>query len=111
MNQTAPKIEEQDNTPPLSLPPIINPITQAFLDQEQQTVFDLVDAFGSPMNLIFPQVIDQNIKAFKEVYKKNNLAGQIYFTSKPNKSLSIMRQVSMNDVNIDVVFPVIFVEN
>ena len=102
MNQTAPKIEEQDNTPPLSLPPIINPITQAFLDQEQQTVFDLVDAFGSPMNLIFPQVIDQNIKAFKEVYKKNNLAGQIYFTSKPNKSLSIMRQVSMNDVNIDV---------
>ncbi|MAM34661.1 MAG: pyridoxal-dependent decarboxylase [Micavibrio sp.] len=103
MIQAVKKTTQQNDTAPrLSLPPVINPQTQKFLDTEGQTVFDLVDAFGSPMNLIFPQVIDRNIKAFKQVYKKNNLSGQIYFTSKPNKSVSIMRQASINDVNIDV---------
>ena len=94
--------QDQWHEPALSLPPIITPITEAFLEHNQQTAFDLVDAFGSPLNLIFPQVIDQNIKAFQDVYKRNNLSGNIYFTSKPNKSLSVMRQASINDVGIDV---------
>lgn len=87
---------------PLSLQPYINPITLDYLITQQQDIFDLVDAFGSPFNLIFPQMIDENIRAFKDVYKRNSLSGQIYFTSKPNKSVSIMRQASTHDVNIDV---------
>lgn len=106
MGQVLPITDEPQlataSQPKLSLPPLINPITQGFLERAPETVFDLADAFGSPLNLIFPQVIDGNIKAFKEVYQRNNLSGQIYFTSKPNKSVSIMRQASVNDVNIDV---------
>lgn len=102
MSDALQQVNEQDNQTKLSLPPIVNSITQSFIDQQPEMIFDLVDAFGSPMNLIFPQMIDRNIAAFKNIYKKNNLSGQIYFTSKPNKSVSIMRQASVNDVNIDV---------
>lgn len=86
----------------LKLAAKIHPRIDRFLDQDKERLFDLVDANGSPLNLVFPQNIEDNVAAFKGVYARNFLQGKIYFTSKPNKSEAIMRQAAMADVNIDV---------
>ncbi len=65
-------------------------------------VHQLADAFGSPLNIMFPQVISETIASFQQVYKKNHLGGRIFFTTKPNKSMAIKRQAAMADVGADV---------
>lgn len=91
----------EDLDKPLTLRPKIHDLVGRFLKDERLSM-DLVDAFKSPLNVIFPQIIDENIAAFKAIYKKHQLKGQIYFTSKPNKSEAIMSQVSLHDVGVDV---------
>lgn len=85
----------------LRLDPVIHPMIAEFLTQKDG-IFALCDAYGSPLNIMFPQVVDENIAAFKAIYKKNRITGRIFYTSKPNKSLSIIRHAARNDVSIDV---------
>lgn len=99
-NQAA--VNQNDVQKPLKLEPRLHQNIADFIAKDQSTIFDLVDAFGSPLNLIFPQHIDENIAAFQKVYDKYNLEGRIYISTKPNKSLSAIRQGAMNNVGVDV---------
>lgn len=65
-------------------------------------LFDLTDRFGSPLNLVFPEQIRENAETFQEVYKKHHLRGQIYFSSKPCKALSLYGEASREEIGIDV---------
>lgn len=85
----------------IRLRPRIHPQISDFLTEEK-LIISLVNAVGSPLNLIFPENIDENISSFQDVYKKNHLRGTIYFSSKPCKSRSIMRHASLHDIGIDV---------
>lgn len=85
----------------LSLKPRIHPLISNFLKDEQQ-LLDLTDRFGSPLNIVFPQIVEENIQSFEDVYKKHHLNGKIYFTTKPNKSVSIIKQASTQNVGVDV---------
>lgn len=87
-----------------SLKPKVHPAIQAFLRQSQ-LLHMLADGFGSPLNIVFPQNVDENIKSFQSVYKKHHLRGRIYFTSKPCKSHSIVHHASLSDIGIDVSSP------
>jgi len=65
-------------------------------------VYDLLNGFGSPLNVIFPDAIEENIKSFENVYKKHLLRGRIYFTSKPCKSKALARKASLFNIGADV---------
>lgn len=93
--------QQDQKREPLRLDPVIHPMIADFLKQPHD-IFSLCDSYGSPLNIMFPQVVDENIAAFKAVYKKNRITGRIFYTSKPNKSLSIIRHAALNDVSIDV---------
>jgi diaminopimelate decarboxylase len=90
------------NTPHLR--PKIHPVIGEFLAQHA-LAHDLVSGFGSPLNVVFPENIDENIRSFQDAYKKNHMRGRIYFTSKPCKSKSIVRRASIADIGIDVSSP------
>lgn len=87
-----------------SLRPRIHPVIERFL-QDRALVHMLVDGIGSPLNVVFPENVDENIKSFQDAYKKNNLRGRIYFTSKPCKSRAIVRRASLSPIGIDVSSP------
>lgn len=72
-----------------------------FLD-DGELAATLVDSFGSPLNIMFPQAFTKNIKSFNAVYKDLNLAGKIFFTHKPNKSLSLIRHAALSDSCLDI---------
>lgn len=83
------------------LKPKMHPLIREFLNRPD-LVHMLGDGFGSPLNIIFPQNVDENISAFQDVYKKHHLLGRIYFTTKPCKSKSVLRQASLSAIGIDV---------
>ncbi len=91
--------ENAENT--LRLMPRVHPRIQRFL-QQQALLFNLIDGVGSPLNLMFPQNMADNVESFQEAYKRHHLRGRIYFTSKPCKSSALMRQASLAPIHIDV---------
>lgn len=86
------------------LKPRIHPVIQEFLGHPE-LVHSLCDGFGSPLNVMFPENIDENIKSFQDAYKKHHMRGRIYFTSKPCKSKSLVRRASLSNIGIDVSSP------
>tara|TARA_Y100001934_G_scaffold8123_1_gene11269 strand:- start:168 stop:1700 length:1533 start_codon:yes stop_codon:yes gene_type:complete len=81
--------------------PALHPSIKRFLDNKQ-LVFSLMDGIGSPLNIIFPDHILENIDKFEQIYKDRHLQGRIFYTSKPNKSQSLKRRASMTQVGLDV---------
>ena len=94
------RIEEELSFTP-RVRPRIHPRVQEFLNNKQ-LLFSLVKEFGSPLNIIFPQNIHENIKSFQAVYKKHHMRGRIYFSSKPCKAQSLYRAAMGEDIGIDV---------
>jgi len=86
---------------PLKLSPNLSPEVESFL-QERQLAFDLVNGLGSPLNILFPDLLKNNIIAFQEIFDKFRLPGKIYFAHKANRSDSIIKRLSTEDVCIDV---------
>lgn len=86
---------------PVRLRPRIASNISQFL-QSRELVHQLCDGFGSPLNIVFPDNIEENIKSFEDAYKKHMLRGRIYFTSKPCKSKALIRKASLYNVGADV---------
>ena len=88
-------------TSAMRLRPCVAHNISAFL-QNTEMVHQLCDGFGSPLNIVFPDNIESNIKSFEDAYKKHMLRGRIYFTSKPCKSKALIRKASLYNVGADV---------
>ncbi len=81
--------------------PEMHPAIRRFLNQKE-LVFSLLEGFGSPLNILFPQHIRQTIGQFEQVFEERQLSGKIFYTSKPNKAVSLKRQASLSRVGLDV---------
>lgn len=98
-----PAIAETENhaASPVRLRPRIAENISQFLEN-RELVHQLCNGFGSPLNIVFPDNIEGNIKSFEDAYKKHMLRGRIYFTSKPCKSKALIRKASLYNVGADV---------
>lgn len=85
----------------MKLTPKIDEKIKKFI-QDKNFVFHLMDAFGSPLNIIFPENIKHNINNFQSVFQKHKISGHIYYAHKCNKSSSIAKEVLHCGINIDV---------
>jgi diaminopimelate decarboxylase len=83
------------------LKPLLHERTKGLLKQKD-LLFSLIDGIGSPLNIIIPQNIEDNIKSFQDAYKRNHIRGRIYYTTKPCKSDALLRHASLFDVGVDV---------
>lgn len=81
--------------------PKLNQETKNIIDNREQ-LKELVNCYGSPLNILFPNVMNKNISDFKEILKKHNLSGKIYYAHKCNKSNSFLKQALQNQINVDV---------
>jgi len=83
------------------LAPRIEPRLRSALDQTA-LLRELVGALGSPLNIVLPDQIVQNVHDFRAVYQDHRLAGEIYFAHKANQSSSFVRQLAGAEARIDV---------
>jgi diaminopimelate decarboxylase len=70
--------------------------------QEKELIFSKVQTYGSPLNCVFPITVLRNHSSFCSVLNEFQLQGEILFTSKPNKSRSILSALSLKEVPVDV---------
>lgn len=62
----------------------------------------LVDALGSPLNVVVPEQIAANAERFRAVYTGHHLSGQVYFAHKANRSSALLRRLAATDAGVDV---------
>lgn len=65
----------------------------------------LVDALGSPLDVLVPERAAENARRFHAVYREHHLAGRVYFAHKANQSGSLVRRLAAEDpaaVGVDV---------
>lgn len=86
---------------PLTLTPRVHPAITSFIKEEAK-LRELVGALGSPLNIVFPQHVRGNAEAFYDVFAKHNIQGRVYFAHKANQSDSVVRQMAMENINIDI---------
>lgn len=79
----------------------LNQETKNIIENREQ-LKELTNCYGSPLNILFPNVMDKNISNFKETLKKHHLSGKIYYAHKCNKSNSFLKQALQNQINVDV---------
>ncbi|MEU8240201.1 Y4yA family PLP-dependent enzyme [Actinoplanes missouriensis] len=85
----------------LFLKPRIDPLTQSVLD-DGELLTQLVAGLGSPLNVVLPQRVPENVAAFRAAYRKHRLSGRIYFAHKANRSSALLREVAATEAGVDV---------
>jgi len=85
----------------LHLSPRIEPIMRSVL-AERDLLAQLVAACGSPLALVLPERLAENVAAFRDVYSDHRLGGRIYFAHKANQSSALVRQLAAGEAGIDV---------
>ncbi|MBD9726870.1 Y4yA family PLP-dependent enzyme [Streptomyces caniscabiei] len=85
---------------PLYLEPRLAPPTAALLESAP-LLHTLVDALGSPLNIVLPDRIADNLRQFRSVFDRHRLGGQIYFAHKANRSSSLVRRLTTTDASLD----------
>ncbi|MEU2777675.1 Y4yA family PLP-dependent enzyme [Streptomyces sp. NPDC007162] len=85
---------------PLYLEPRLEPRTAALLESAP-LLHTLVDALGSPLNIILPDQIAENAQRFRTVFDRHQLTGQIFFAHKANRSSALVRRLTTTDAALD----------
>lgn len=66
---------------------------------------NLVNALGSPLNIILPQQLPANLSAFRSIFSRHRLGGQIFYAHKANRSSALVRELAATEAGIDVASP------
>ena len=86
---------------PLHLEPQLGPRLRSLL-QAPEFLHTLTDALGSPLNVIVPDQIAENLERFRSIYRKHHLSGQIFLAHKTNRSSALLRRLAATDAGVDV---------
>ncbi|KUL37891.1 diaminopimelate decarboxylase [Streptomyces sp. NRRL F-4489] len=86
---------------PLSLEPRLEGPLASLLDAGD-LLRSLVDALGSPLNVLLPDRIAENAERFRAAYRTHRLGGQVYFAHKANGSSALLRRLAATGAAVDV---------
>lgn len=59
-------------------------------------------AFGSPLNVVLPDVIAANAARFADVLTRRRISGEVYFAHKANRSTALVRRLAATAARLDV---------
>ncbi|MFI9172666.1 alanine racemase [Streptomyces lincolnensis] len=85
----------------LYLAPRLGPRLRSLLDSAD-FLHMLTDALGSPLNVVVPDQIAENLERFRSVYRKHHLSGQVFYAHKSNRSSALLRRLAATDAGVDV---------
>jgi diaminopimelate decarboxylase len=85
----------------IKLSPRISAEARVYVDR-QNVLKQLLNIYGSPLNVVLPDVAFQNYSTFKDLFTSLNLKNRVYFASKANKSKSILKRMAFSDAQVDV---------
>lgn len=81
---------------PLYLAPRLGKRLSSLL-QAPDLLNTLVDALGSPLNVVVPDQLSANLERFRTVYAGHHLSGKVLFAHKANRSSALLRRLAATD--------------
>ncbi|WP_078888514.1 Y4yA family PLP-dependent enzyme [Streptomyces sclerotialus] len=85
---------------PLYLEPRLTPRLTSLL-RSGRFLHALVGGLGSPLNVVLPDQIADNLTHFRDVYRTHRLSGQVFFAHKANRSSALVRRLAATDAGLD----------
>lgn len=85
----------------LVLKPLVSGLLRDVLDTPDR-LSEMVEALGSPLNLIAPQRLAENVAEYRAVYDGHRLSGGIFFAHKANRSSALIRELAAGECGVDV---------
>ncbi|MFE7276570.1 Y4yA family PLP-dependent enzyme [Streptomyces sp. NPDC057623] len=86
---------------PLYLEPRLESRLRSLLDSPD-LLHTLADALGSPLHLVVPDQLADNLQQFRSVYGAHHLSGQVFYAHKANRSSALLRRLAATDAGVDV---------
>ncbi len=94
--------EQSGWQPVLSLPPILDPVIDRLLSGQDQRLPDLIGRLGSPLNIVFPHILSQNLARMSDVFRRHAVTPKIFYAAKVNKSHSLISAAIDLGLGVDV---------
>lgn len=83
------------------LPARLDPRVSDFLENQNEAIFQMTEVFGSPIHIVFPQLLKENSEKLRSVLQNQGLASNIYFASKVNKANSFLEEAAQSGIGVD----------
>lgn len=88
--------------PGAGLPPTLRPATAELLARKGALLAEWVARHGSPLNLVWPHELQNNLAALKDVLAESSVAHAVYYGAKVNKSPGLMAAALSAGAGLDV---------
>ena len=83
------------------LPPAVHPLVRSFLADGDRPAA-LLARWGSPLNLVFPEIFRANVASFRRVLDRTGLDYRIHYAHKANQARTFVRAALDAGIGIDV---------
>lgn len=84
------------------LSPILRPGTTDLLSQNGKLLLEWVETHGSPLHLVSPEALGENVRGLTAVLAQNGVDHTIYYGVKVNKSPGLMHAALEAGIGLDV---------
>ncbi|WP_420963898.1 Y4yA family PLP-dependent enzyme [Brucella sp. IR073] len=88
--------------PGAGLPPLLRLETAELLAKHGSLLLDWVSRHGSPLNLVWPDALQENLGALREVLAERGVDHAVYYGAKVNKSPGLVKAALDAGAGIDV---------
>ncbi|RXT56374.1 decarboxylase [Bosea sp. Tri-44] len=90
---------------PDTLPPILDPRINALIQDAPNTLFSLVEQYGSPLNIVWPDILQDNARRLAGVLQSSGVPFRIFYGAKVNKSPGLVEAAARAGIGIDISSP------
>ncbi|WKU05552.1 hypothetical protein [Micromonospora sp. HUAS LYJ1] len=87
---------------PLALTPLLDPSLSDLVHGQPQILQGLVERFGSPLNIVWPDLLKKNMAAMRRVQQRHGLRLDVYYACKANKSHALVRAAVETGAGVEV---------
>lgn len=87
---------------PIALSPVLHQSIADIVYSSPHTLLDMVERYGSPLHVIWPHILQQNVDAFRAVLRAHALRFEIFYGAKVNKSQALVRAAVESGIGVDV---------
>jgi diaminopimelate decarboxylase len=101
-SSTNPGLMQMEACTPMTLSPILHQSISDLVYASPQTLQELVGRYGSPLNIVWPHILAQNVDAFRAVLHAHQVRYEIFYGAKVNKSQALVRAAVETGIGVDV---------
>jgi diaminopimelate decarboxylase len=87
---------------PAALRPLLGPALERLIHGSPEALLALTREYGSPLNIVLPEVLAENVEAIRTVLRRHDVRYEIFYGAKVNKSTGLVRAAVDAGIGVDV---------